>query len=373
MRVLFRIRSDIERFPGGDEVQLRRTREALESRGIETALLTGVTEMPAGFDLVHLFNTTRIHETLLQFEQARAHNVPMVVSTIWHSTAEMRKFYAHLRGWPWFPLTAYQSAKEAGYARRSRLPIHWPSVLSFRAMQRRVVREADAVLPNSDAELALLHSELGVKPRAAFVVPNGFTFAGVPALGGAARRDVLCVGRVEPRKNQLGVIRAFKRLPRGTHRLRLFGAMSEAHGEYAAQVRAELVPGWVEYAGLVSQTELAGEMARSAVVVLASFFETCGLVVLEALACGASACVTQSPCLQGYYGQRVDYCDPYDEASIAAGLTAALQRAPEDHTEFLSGFSWERAAEQTWLAYEYVLAMRSGRQAEKAQPLQEAY
>jgi glycosyltransferase involved in cell wall biosynthesis len=372
VKVLFRIRSDIDRFPGGDEVQLRRTREALETMGVETALLPGVAEMPAGFDLVHLFNTTRIQETALQLRQARDRDVPVVVSTIWHSTAEMRKFYAHLRGWSWFPLTAYQSAKEAWYARRSGLPIFWPAVLRFRAVQRQVVEAADAVLPNSEAELDLLRSELGARPRVAFVVPNGFTFAGPPASVDGARRDVLCVGRVEPRKNQLGVIRAFKRLPRGPHRLRLFGAMNEAHEGYAAQVRAELVPGWVEYAGVVSQTELAGEMARSSVVVLASFFETCGLVVLEALACGARACVTRSPCLRDYYADRVDYCDPYDEASIATGISAALHREPEDHSAFLGGFSWERAAQQTLRAYESVLATRPARPSATAQTLMEA-
>ncbi|HSI15553.1 MAG TPA: glycosyltransferase [Chthoniobacter sp.] len=372
MKVLFRIRSDIERYPGGDEVQLRRTREALEAMGVETALLPGVTEMPERFDVVHLFNTTRIHETAVQLKQARKRGVPVVVSPIWHSTAEMRKFYGHLRGWPWFPLTAYQSAKEAWYARRSGLPIFWPSLLAFRTMQRHAVQKADAVLPNSEAELLLLQSELGVKPRAAFVVPNGFTFAGRPAPGNVARKDVLCVGRIEPRKNQLGVIRAFKRLPRGPHRLRLFGAMNETHDAYAAQVRAELVPGWVEYAGVVSQTQLAVEMARSAAVVLASFFETCGLVVLEALACGARACVSQSPCLQDYYGPRVEYCDPYSEDSIADGIAAALNRPPEDHTEYLRQFSWERAAEEALRAYEQVIAEHTTRKTAPAPVLAEA-
>jgi hypothetical protein len=68
----------------------------------------------------------------------------------------------------------------------------------------------------------------------------------------------------------------------------------------------------------------------------------------------------------------VDYCDPYDEASIAAGLTAALHRAPEDHTEFLRGFSWESAAQETLRAYEYVLAVRLARKAEKTPILLEA-
>lgn len=373
MKVLFRIRSDIARYPGGDEVQLRRTREALEAMGVETALLPGMAEMPEGFDIVHLFNTTRIHETAVQLEQARKRGVPVVVSPIWHSTAEMRKFYGHLRGWPWFPLTAYQSAKEAWYARCSGIPISWSSVLGFRAMQRHVVRMADAVLPNSEAELHLLQAELSVRPRSTFVVPNGFTFAGRPVPGGFARKDVLCVGRIEPRKNQLGVIRAFKRLPRGPHRLRLFGAMNKGHGKYAEQVRAELVPGWVEYAGVVSQTELAVEMARSAVVVLASYFETCGLVVLEALACGARACVTQAPCLQDYYGPHVDYCDPYSESSIASGITAALNRPSEDHTEYLRQFSWDRAAEETLRAYEQVMARRTAPKAEVAPILIETY
>lgn len=367
MKVLFRIRSDIEQFPGGDEVQMRRTREALAALGVETGVLPGLAEMPDGYDLVHLFNTTRIHETAVQLRQARERKVPAVVSTIWHSNAEMARFYGHLRGLPWFPLTAYQSAKEAWYARRSGLPVFWPAVLHFRAIQREVATNADALLPNSQAELNLLKTELGVEPRAAFVVPNGFTLAGRPAPGAAARRDVLCVGRVEPRKNQLGVIRAFKRLPRGAHRLRLFGAMSDTHDRYAAKIRAELVPGWVEYEGVVSQTELAVEMARAAAVVLASFFETCGLVALEALACGAQVCVTRSPCLEDYYGPRAEYCDPYDEASIAAGLTAALGRPAQDHTEYLRGFSWERAAEETLRAYEHVLADRETRVAKGAQ------
>lgn len=369
LRVLFRIRSDVDQFPGGDYVQLLKTREALQRLGIDSDVLPGVAIQPHGYDIVHLFNTTRIHETALQFRQARALGTPVVLSTIWHSNSEMQRFYGWLYKCPRFPIGIYQAVKEGFYARRSRLPIPWSAVLRRRALQRTIVSTAEAVLPNSRAELAILQSELNVRPRSAFVVPNGFSAAYQPAPISVPRRDVLCVGRVEPRKNQLGVIRAFKSLPRGAHRLLLYGAMNGSHDSYAAKVRAELVPGWVEYAGSVEQKELYAAYARSAVVVLASFFETCGLVVMEALACGANACVNRSAYLEDYYGDRVGYCDPYNETSIAAAIRTALVRPAQDNTEFLSRFSWTEAASATRHAYECVLGGANDRDA-AAQPQQ---
>jgi glycosyltransferase involved in cell wall biosynthesis len=356
LKVLLRMRSDVERFPGGDYVQLVQTQAALRDLGVTVDVLPGIAPQSPGYDLVHLFNTTRIHETAVQFRQAAAMGVPVVVSTIWHSDTEMRRFYARLYGWPIFPLDTYQALKEAYYARRSRLPILWPAVLRRRALQREVVAGANAVLPNSQAELDILRTELGVQPRAAFIVPNGFSPACQPAPTNVPRRDVLCVGRIEPRKNQLGVIRAFKSLPRGENRLLLYGAMNDSHAAYVANVRAELVQGWVEYVGCVDQTELYAAYSRAAVAVLASFFETCGLVIMEALSCGAGACVTRSPYLEDYYGARVEYCDPYDDGSIAAGLSAALARPVQDHREFLRRFSWAQAGGATHHAYQQVLA-----------------
>ena len=355
MRVLFRIRADIARFPGGDEVQLRRTREALETLGVETALLPGVAQMPAGFDLVHLFNTTRIHETAVQFDQARRQGVPVVVSPIWHSNAEMSRFYAHQRGWPWFPLTAYQALKEAYYARRGALRIHLPSVLRFRGLQRAVCAGAAALLPNSGAELRILRAELGITPRASFVIPHGFDIPSSNVPSARPRRDVICAGRIEPRKNQLGVVRAFKRLPRSGHVLRLFGAFNETHAAYARQVRAEMVPGWVEYAGCVRQKDIFAAYSSAAVVVLASFFETCGLVIGEALSSGAHACASRSLYVEEHYREAVEYCDPYEEASIAGAISAALQRPFNDSSKW-TYTSWTDAAEMTRRAYEQVIA-----------------
>ena len=123
MKVLLRIRGDVREYPGGDYVQLLRTRETLERLGFECAVSPGLAPMPPGIDFVHLFNTTRIHETCLQFREAKRRGIPVVLTPIWHSMREMARFYSTLYKVPLFPVWKYMAAKELFYARRSRQPV----------------------------------------------------------------------------------------------------------------------------------------------------------------------------------------------------------------------------------------------------------
>jgi glycosyltransferase involved in cell wall biosynthesis len=353
MKVLFRIRSDVDRFPGGDYVQLRKTRSALDQLGVETAVAPGLGEIGESFDVVHLFNTTRIHETAVQCAQAVRQGVPVVISPIWHSFAEMKRCYRRLYHLPVFPIGAYLGAKEAWYARRSRLPLYPPATLDFRGTQRRVLRAARAVLPNSRIEAQTLEREAGLRPARTFIIPFGFDAPRVAQLGWPERRDVICAGRIEPRKNQLGVIRAFKALPRQGDRLLLYGAWNESHPGFVERVRRELVPGWVEYGGQLSQEDLYAAYGRARLVVLASFFETFGLVALEGIACGAAVCVSDSGYTREFFGDCVRYCDPFSVESIRDGLLAALSTPPPDYAALLTRFSWADAATKTLEAYRY--------------------
>src|SRR5207249_2335569 len=133
------------------------------------------------------------------------------------------------------------------YARRGGIPSYWPAVVTFRKLQREVVSGVGAVLANSQAELDIMNDELGVTPRQAFVVPPPFDPIPAKSSNEAARRDILCVGRIEPRKNQISIIRAFKMLPRSEHRLIFFGSCNSSHKSYVAEFQKELVEGWVEY------------------------------------------------------------------------------------------------------------------------------
>ncbi|MEO7933364.1 MAG: glycosyltransferase [Chthoniobacterales bacterium] len=354
MKVLLRIRGDVDQFPGGDYVQLLETKAALEKLGVHCTVAPGLEKIAGEFDVVHLFNTTRVHETWLQFLAAKEQNQRIVLSPIWHSLEDMRRFYRHLYRVPMFPIVSYLAAKEFFYARRSGLPIHPAATLRFASMQRRLIQECDAILPNSETELEVLTRESGVQPKASFISPLGLKPRTVKP--NSNRRDLICAGRIEPRKNQLSVVRAFKKLRRDGRKLRLYGQRNESHAKYVRQVLNECVEGWVEYGGSIPQENLLAACESSQVAILMSFFETFGLAALEGLSAGAILCLSDTAYNRGIYGDRAIYSDPYSVDSIAEGLAKAIDLPLTDHSSFLKTYTWENAARTTLQAYQHVVS-----------------
>ncbi len=263
--------------------------------------LSGARSHAAGHDAVHLFNTTRIHETCLQYREAKRRGVPVVLTPIWHSMQEMARFYSRLYKVPLFPVWKYMAAKELYYARRSRQPVFPDATLRYRALQREVIGGVAMVAPNSQAELETMRQELGVEPRAARVMHPLFDSA--PELGHSLRAaGLLCAGpHRTAQKPALPSSKPSKRWGKRATRLLLFGSMSGAHPGYERAVRRELEPGWVEYRGFVSPGGIGRRLpARAKAAILASYFETCGFSALEAIACGAQVCISDTP-----YTQRV--------------------------------------------------------------------
>ena len=352
MKVLLRIRSDVMQYPGGDYVQLLRMREMLEELGFDCLIAPGLDPMPSGVDIVHLFNTTRIHETCLQFREAKQRGIPVVLTPIWHSMREMRRFYARLYKLPIFPIWKYMAAKELFYARRSGQPVFPDATIRYRELQREVVSGVDMVAANSKAELAIMREELGVEPRAARVMAPLFEGGRPQSPDDKERRDLVCAGRIEPRKNQLSVIHAFKSLGKADRRLLLFGSMSGAHPSYERAVREELEAGWVEYRGYVTLEELSAAYGEAKAVIHASYFETCGFSGMEAIAHGAQVCISDTPYTRCFYEGHAVFCDPFSVQSIRAGIESVIATPAPEHNGFLHAFSRETVLRETREVYE---------------------
>jgi glycosyltransferase involved in cell wall biosynthesis len=346
-------------YPGGDYVQLLRTRDTLEQLGYECMIAPGLDPMPAGVDVVHLFNMTRIHETYVQYREAKRRGIPVVLTPIWHSMREMRKFYGQLYKLPFFPIWKYMALKELFYARRSGQPVLPAATMRYRELQREVIKGVDMVAANSEAELAILREELDVEPRAARVTAPLFEPAPLHERsqgvnGRAERKDMVCAGRVEPRKNQLRIIQAFKSLGRHDCRLLIYGSMSGTHPAYERAVKQELEPGWVEYRGYVPPEELSAAYAQAKGLILASYFETCGFAGMEAVAQGAQVCISDTPYTRSFFEGHAAFCDPYSVASIRAGIEAVLATPAPALNGFLHAFSRETVLRETREVYQCV-------------------
>ena len=167
------------------------------------------------------------------------------------------------------------------------------------AAESRVAREADAIVVSTHSEKEDLFRLYGVQDSRMQVIPPGVDIdlfypvdkaRARESLGLSGKRVVLSVGRIEPLKGLDIVIGAMALLedPRDA-RLVIVGGSPGRDREFERlkSVAAGLgIEGMVTFTGAVDQRELPRYYSAADVLVLPSYYESFGLVALEAMACG---------------------------------------------------------------------------------------
>ncbi|MEE7494485.1 MSMEG_0565 family glycosyltransferase [Methylobacterium oryzae CBMB20] len=234
--------------------------------------------------------------------------------------------------------------------------------------QDRAVREAGRLLCVSRLWADWIRGAIGAE---AGIVGNGVdlsVYRDAPDGADAAVRArwglgpspvVLSVGGFEERKNTLGIIEAFARLRTRYPEAQLVivgGASLLDHAAYRARCRAALdaagltvgLGAAVIETGPVPQAEMPALYRRADLLAFPSWTEGFGLCVLEAMACGTPAIVSDRPPFTEYLAPtdalRVDPADPN---AIADAMAAAL--VPQTRAR-LRAAGLARAAAQTWRA-----------------------
>lgn len=365
MRVLMTLRVDALLRPGGDTVQATQTKKALERLGIQVDLTVDPSASIKGYDVVHAFNLVRVHETYWIARAAARARVPLVLSPIYWD-------FDHLET-RWQPPLAKLARRVMGRdlterlktAARILLHREWNRAAmaqlayGYCRQQRYVVEVASCLLPNSRGEKELLERTFH-RHQYVVIVPNAADE--LFARGDPARfydkyglRDfVLCVGRFEPLKNQLGVVLAL----RGTGLPLVFvGRPNPNYRGYYRHLR-RIGEGWAHFLPWMSAIELADAYAAARVHVQASWIETTGLASLEAGLAGCNVVVTNRGPTREYFGDDAWYCDPEDVDSIRKAILDAWW-APRKETlrrRILRCFTWQRAAEATARGYRLALS-----------------
>jgi glycosyltransferase involved in cell wall biosynthesis len=339
-----------KRVLGGHVVQLERTAQALRAAGLEVDTSFSDAPEATDVDLVHGFGLRAA-----DIRHWHSRGIPVVLSTIyWDRAYRTSRSERELTA----RILAGRGARAVRFARaalRGRGALLDAS-LRFSVDEQvdyAAFESADLLLPNAVGEGESLVADFGVTtpivPVPNGVDPDSFSAPGVPF---ADRELVLYVGRVEPHKNQLGLINALQGsgIP-----LMIAG---HAHPDHDAYVRAcrSAGEGWVDFH--LSPTsfgpdELADLYRRSRVHVVPSWFETTGLVSLEAALSGCSIATTD----RGYAGEYFDkyawYLDPAVKGSILHAVRSAWDNppSPELRQRILDRYTWSRVAEATLAAY----------------------
>ncbi len=321
MRVLFNAFPVAFDCPGGGEVQLLRCKGALESLGVEVLLYDMWQPQFEEVDVVHHFSVQGGSSVFCNYVKTKG--LPLVISPILWITEE---------------------SYGAGM-----YPIH---------EIRHLLAIADRLLPNSEAEADALSSVFKI-PRHKFVpIVNGvddyFLIHQADPQLFLETYDVkppflLNVANIEPRKNQLNLVKAVRDLE--IPLMILGNIRDQAYFDQCVEVGQ----GCFRYLGYVEHHSplLLSAYSACSVCVLPSMLETPGLAALEAAAKGAKVVITQEGCTQEYFGDGVTYVDPLSVDSIRDGIRQQLATPVSDTlaAQVASAFTWQRAAQQLQQVY----------------------
>ena len=354
MKVLFIARATLYKDRGGDTTQVLGTADHLKELNIDVDVrLANEVIDYRPYDLIHFFNIIRPADIL---QHIRASGKPYVVSTIYVDYSEYdkkaRKGMARLL-FRLLPGDLIEYLKVVARMALNGERIVSPSYLLYGQKRsiRKIIRGAGMLLPNSASEYRRLSRHYKMEQRYR-VIPNSIDPALFSPPKAGAERDkglVICVGRIEGRKNQLTLIRA---LNATEYRLVIIGSPSANQGKYYEACRKEAGPN-VTFVAATSQQALAGYYSTAQVHVLPSWFETTGLSTLEAAAMGCNIVITDKGDTKEYFGDQAFYCDPESPASIYEAVRQASAVVPDGSLQrkIFSAYTWHRTATETAAAY----------------------
>ncbi|NOZ94143.1 MAG: glycosyltransferase family 4 protein [Acidobacteria bacterium] len=218
----------------------------------------------------------------------------------------------------------------------------------------------DRFIVVSDATRADLVEYFPVSPRRIHTIHEGLDPAFVT--GGKGPRPealeqpyLLFVSTLEPRKNVLGVLRAFELLHRWGYPGRLvltgrWGWHTEALENAMANSPARSRIVHLDY---VPRHQLPALYRGADALLFPSWLEGFGLPLIEAMACGTPVITSGRSAMPEVAGPAAIYVDPASPHGIASAVSALLE--DRDHRIHLAeqgrrraaAFSWDRAAEAT--------------------------
>lgn len=322
---------------GGGEILLLKLKEYLEKEGIQVDLFDIWRSKLEDYDLIHVFGSVKDCLGLVRIANVRKVKVA-ITPLLW---SDLRRAL-HTDG----PLTMKAELLIRHFAK-----VFFPAYPSSR---RELLIRSDLIFPNSEIEKNKIARLFAIPSDKMRVVPNGvdseFTEA-KPELFRKKYGDepfILGAGRIEPRKNQLNLIKAVKRIK--GKRLILIGSPVTGYEPYDEACR-KAGDGFTTFLPTMKHGDpiLKSAYAACDLFVLQGWFETPGLVAMEAALAGANVLVTCGGSTREYFKDYVDYINPADPNDIKLKIMSNLGKRsnPNLKNHILNYFTWDKIAKAT--------------------------
>ncbi|HEY2016067.1 MAG TPA: glycosyltransferase family 1 protein [Bryobacteraceae bacterium] len=234
---------------------------------------------------------------------------------------------------------------------------------------RRTVERAARVLTGSEFSRSSILKVYGnLEEDKVVVVPNAAASEFRPISREAAATNVreqfsiaapfiLSVGDIQPRKNQIGLIRAFAQLVKAHPQLKQNLVLAGKETWFADRVHQAAkesgIADRIQFVGFVSDSDLLQLYNACDLFVFPSFYEGFGLPALEAMACGRAVVCSNTSALPEVVDGAALLFDPYAIDEIVRAIADILldselkARMERLGLQRAAHFSWQKTAERT--------------------------
>ncbi|MEA2720317.1 MAG: hypothetical protein QOJ39_2181 [Candidatus Eremiobacteraeota bacterium] len=359
MKALLVVRPNASTKPGGDVVLAERAAAALRRTGVGVDLVATAVPDAARYDVAHVFGIFEPDVARSQMTAVRATRTPLVLSPTWLDRTALFVMEPLVRRELGGRNGARAERRIGALLDEERRLCARPGRGALRHLreQAELLRMCDVALPESEIQAYACANLLRAPDLPYVVAPCATDDDAFTAASALPRAGVVCIGRIEPLKNQAGLLLALRDVDVDVTLL------GQAHDPpYLALCRRWANPR-TKFVSRLPYEEMRALLASAAVHALPSWGELPGLVSLDAAAAGAHVVAGTRGSEREYLGPDVHYVDPLDIAGIRAAVLAALERRPRERGDALEqrvrARTWDGHAHKALDAYVRAIAMRA--------------
>lgn len=368
-KILFQNRPNCFTQRGGDTSLMERLAEELTKRGYQIDYDFSPNARPEDYALVHLFNFATPEISEHHARKAVAAGVPFVVTTLYED-------------WPLFFNKMHLFAEVMlAYVTHGQKEEHWLELRAAIAQAESrapannqfAASNAAALFVTGEAEATALRRDYGQGAEEM----SGRLNAASPALKihtaylGCEISEteaspelfiseygisdfILCVGRLEARKNQLLLLKALEDVDLPL----VFACGDFAYDErYAAACRSFKRKGQTIFLKQLSAEMLCSAFTAAKVHALPSWYELPGLVSIEAARYGCNVVASDYGTARDYLGSSAFYCAPDNPEDIKNAVLAAFHSENSPSLKkAVQRFTWSEHAAEVEQVYRQILS-----------------